>query len=89
MKTIEEAEKAVETLARAGVDHIKTEKRLSPEILKVVIKAAHKHHLPVVAVPPSFIMDASNDGLRQVISVAEALALHRPGEGLQAVGHDL
>jgi imidazolonepropionase-like amidohydrolase len=71
LKTVEEAEKAVETLARAGVDHIKTEKRLSPEILKAVIVAAHKRNLPVVAVPPSFIMDASNDGLDCIEHFAE------------------
>jgi imidazolonepropionase-like amidohydrolase len=71
VKTVEEAEKAVESLARAGVDHIKTEKRLAPEILKAVIKAAHKHNLPVVAVPPSFITDASRDGLDCIEHFAE------------------
>ncbi|MDQ3748475.1 MAG: amidohydrolase family protein [Acidobacteriota bacterium] len=71
VKTTEEAEKAVETLSRAGVDHIKTEKRLPPEILKAVIAAAHKLNLRVVAVPPSFIIDASNDGLDCVEHAAE------------------
>jgi hypothetical protein len=71
VKTTEEAEKAVETLARAGVDHIKTEKRLPPEILKAVIAAAHKFKLRVAAVPPSFIIDASNDGLDCVEHAAE------------------
>lgn len=71
VKTVEEAEKAVESLASTGVDHIKTEKRLSPEILKAVIKAAHKHNLPVVAVPPSFIIDASRDGLDCIEHFAE------------------
>jgi len=71
VKTTEEAGKAVETLARAGVDHIKTEKRLPPEILKAVIAAAHKFKLRVAAVPPSFIIDASNDGLDCVEHAAE------------------
>jgi imidazolonepropionase-like amidohydrolase len=71
VKTIEEARKAVESLAVGGVDYIKTEKRLPPEILKVVIDAAHKHKLPVVAVPPSFIIDASNDGLDCIEHFAE------------------
>jgi len=71
VKTAEEARKAVETLAVSGVDHIKTEKRLPPEILKELIAAAHKYKLPVVAVPPSFVMDASNDGLDCVEHYAE------------------
>ncbi|MEJ7623874.1 MAG: amidohydrolase family protein [Pyrinomonadaceae bacterium] len=71
VKTAEEARKAIETLAVSGVDHIKTEKRLPPEILKEVIAAAHKYKLPVVAVPPSFVMDASNDGLDCVEHYAE------------------
>ena len=45
------------------MDFIKTEKRLPPEILKEVIATAHKYKLRVVAVPPSFVIDASNDGL--------------------------
>lgn len=69
--TAEEARKAVETLAVSGVDHITTEKRLPPEMLKEVIAAAHKYKLPVVAVPPSFVMDASNDGLDCVEHYAE------------------
>ncbi len=71
VKTVEEARKAVESLARAGVDHIKTEKRTPPDILKEIIRTAHKFKLPVVAVPPSFIMDASNDGLDCVEHSAE------------------
>jgi imidazolonepropionase-like amidohydrolase len=71
VKTREEAAKTVESLARAGVDHIKTEKRIAPEILKEIIKEAHRHHLPVVAVPPSFISDAANDGLDGIEHAAE------------------
>lgn len=71
VKSREEAAKTVASLARAGVDHIKTEKRLAPEILKEIIKVAHEHKLPVVAVPPSFIIDASNDGLDCVEHAAE------------------
>jgi len=71
VKAAEEAEKSVESLALSGVDHIKTEKRLPPEILKAVIAAAHKYKLRVVAVPPSFIADASNDGLDCVEHAAE------------------
>ncbi|MCA1622903.1 MAG: hypothetical protein LC778_03750 [Acidobacteria bacterium] len=71
VKTTEEAKKVVESLARAGVDHIKTEKRTPPEILKEIIRAAHKYKLPVVGVPPSFIIDASNDGLDCVEHSAE------------------
>ncbi|MDQ6787548.1 MAG: amidohydrolase family protein, partial [Acidobacteriota bacterium] len=63
VKTADEARAAVESLYRAGADYIKTEKLLPPEILKEVIAAAHKHKMRVVAVPPSFVMDASNDGL--------------------------
>jgi imidazolonepropionase-like amidohydrolase len=63
VNTPEEARKAVESLAVAGVDHIKAEKRTPPDILKEIINAAHKNKLPVIAVPPSFIIDASNDGL--------------------------
>lgn len=69
--TVKEAEKAVESLALAGVDHIKTEKRLPPEILKAAIKAAHKHKLPIVSVPPSFVIDASNDGVDCIEHFAE------------------
>lgn len=69
--TVEEARTAVESLAFAGVDHIKTEKRLPPEILKAIINAAHKYKLPVIAVPPSFIADASNDGLDCIEHAAE------------------
>jgi len=71
VKTTEEAKKAVESLARAGVDHIKTEKRTPPEILKEIIRTARKNKLPVVGVPPSFIIDASNDGLDCVEHSAE------------------
>jgi imidazolonepropionase-like amidohydrolase len=71
VKTAEEARKAVESLARAGVDHIKTEKRTPPDILKEIIRTAHKYKLPVVGVPPSFIIDASNDGLDCIEHFAE------------------
>ena len=71
VKTAEEARKAVESLARAGVDHIKTEKRTPSDILKEIIRAAHEYKLPVVAVPPSFIIDASNDGLDCIEHAAE------------------
>lgn len=71
VKTEGEARNAVERLARAGVDHIKTEKRLSPELLREIIAAARKFNLPVVAVPPSFIMEASNDGINCVEHLAE------------------
>lgn len=71
VKTKEEAEKAVAALALAGVDHIKTEKRISPEILKAIITAAHKYKLPVVSVPPSFVIDASNDRLDCIEHFAE------------------
>jgi len=71
VKTPEEARKAVESLAIAGVDHIKTEKRTPPDILKEIINAAHKNKLPVVAVPPSFVIDASNDGLDCIEHFAE------------------
>lgn len=70
----EEATKTVESLARTGVDHIKTEKRFTPELLGVVIKEAHKHQLRVVGVPPSFIDDASEAGLDGIEHFAE---LHR------------
>ncbi|MDQ3063957.1 MAG: hypothetical protein M3R14_14020, partial [Acidobacteriota bacterium] len=71
VKTKDEAQAAVERLAFAGVDHIKTEKRLSPELLRAVIAAARKFNLLVVAVPPSFISDASNDGINCVEHLAE------------------
>ena len=71
VKTPEEARKAVESLVIAGVDHIKAEKRTPPDILKEIINAAHKNKLPVVAVPPSFVSDASNDGLDCVEHFAE------------------
>ena len=74
VKTADEAMKAVESLARAGVDHIKTEKRLAPELLNAIIKEAHKHQLPVAAVPPAFLDDASNAGLDCIEHFAE---LHR------------
>src|SRR4051812_45719865 len=70
----EEAAKAVESLARAGVDYIKTEKRFAPELLNLIIKEAHKRRLPVVAVPPAFIDDASQAGLDCIEHFAE---LHR------------
>jgi hypothetical protein len=71
IKTKEEAEKAVESLARAGVDHIKTEKRTPPDILKAIIAAARRRDLPVVSVPPSFVIDASNDGIDCIEHFAE------------------
>ena len=71
VKTKEEAAKAVESLALAGVDYVKTEKRTAPDILKAIIKAAHKHKLPVVAVPPSFVIDASDDGVDCIEHFAE------------------
>ncbi len=71
VKTAEEARKAVETLARARVDFIKAEKRTPPNILKEIIRTAHQFNLRVVAVPPSFIIDASNDGLDCVEHAAE------------------
>jgi imidazolonepropionase-like amidohydrolase len=74
VKTADEATKAVESLARAGVDHIKTEKRLTPELLNVIIKEAHKHQIPVAAVPPAFLDDASNAGLDCIEHFSE---LHR------------
>lgn len=74
VKTTEEARKAVETLVRAGVDYIKAEKRALPDILKEIIRAVHKYKLPVVAVLPSFVIDASNDGLDCVEHFAE---IHR------------
>ena len=69
--TTEEARKSVESLALSGVDHIKAEKRTPPDILKEIIRTAHKFKLPVIAVPPSFVMDASNDGLDCVEHFAE------------------
>lgn len=69
--TAEEAKRAVRTLAQAGADYIKVEKRTPPALLKEIIRSAHHQRLPVVAVPPSFIMDASNDGLDCVEHVAE------------------
>jgi hypothetical protein len=63
VKTADEARATVESLYRAGVDYIKTEKLLPPEILKEVIADAHEHNMRVVSVPPSFIIDASDDGL--------------------------
>jgi hypothetical protein len=39
--------------------------------LKVIIQTAHKYNLPVVAVPPSFVLDASNDGLDCIEHFAE------------------
>jgi imidazolonepropionase-like amidohydrolase len=74
VKTAEEATKAVDSLARAGVDHIKTEKRVAPELLSAIIKEAHKHQLRVAGVPPSFLDDASKAGLDCVEHFAE---LHR------------
>ncbi len=74
VKTADEATKTVESLARAGVDHIKTEKRLAPELLNGIIKEAHKHQLPVAGVPPAFLDDASNAGLDCIEHFAE---LHR------------
>lgn len=71
VKTVEEARMAVESMSRAGVDHIKVEKRTAPEILREIIRTAHKYKLPVVAVPPSFVMDAANDGLDCVEHFAE------------------
>jgi len=71
VKTAEEARAAVEKLAGAGVDHIKVEKRTRPEILREIIRTAHEYKLPVVAVPPSFVMDASNDGLDCIEHFAE------------------
>lgn len=71
VETAEEARKAVESLAIAGVDHIKTEKRTPPDILREIIRTAHKYKLPVVGVPPSFIIDASNDGLDCIEHFAE------------------
>jgi imidazolonepropionase-like amidohydrolase len=71
VKTVEEARSAVEKLASAGVDHIKVEKRTSPEILRVIIQTAHMYKLPVVAVPPSFVIDASIDGLDCIEHFAE------------------
>ena len=71
VKTAEEARKAVGSLVRAGVDHIKTEKRISPEILKEIIRTAHEYKLPVIAVPPSFITDASTDGADCIEHAAE------------------
>ena len=65
------AKRAVETLVGAGADYIKVEKRTQPSILKEIIRIGHKHGVPVVAVPPSFVMDASNDGLDCVEHVAE------------------
>jgi len=67
----ETARVAIENLARAGVDHIKVEKRTAPELLKVIIQTAHKYNLPVVAVPPSYVLDASNHGLNCVEHFAE------------------
>ena len=71
VKTIEEARAAVESLAGTGVDHIKAEKSLPPELLKEVIITAHKRGLPVIAVPPSFVLDATNDGLDCVEHMVE------------------
>ena len=71
VKTVEEARAAVEALARGGVDHIKAEKSLPPELLKEVIITAHKLHLPVVAVPQSFVLDAAKDGLDCVEHMVE------------------
>jgi imidazolonepropionase-like amidohydrolase len=71
VKTIDEARAAVEKLAAAGVDHIKVEKRTPPEILREIIRTAHKRKLRVVAVPPSFVIDASNDGLDCIEHFAE------------------
>lgn len=65
---------AVDSLAAAGVDYIKTEKRLSPELLRDVIARADRHGLPVVAVPPAYIADASNDGVDCIEHAAE---IHR------------
>jgi len=71
VKTKEEARKTVAALALAGVDFIKTEKRTPPETLKEIIAAAHEQNLRVVGVPPSFIIDASNDGLDCIEHFAE------------------
>jgi len=69
--SVEEAKQAVAELARSGVDHIKTEKRTRPDILRAIIEEAHKLKLPVVGVPPSFLIDASNDGLDCIEHFAE------------------
>lgn len=71
VQTPDEARTVVDKLAEAGVDHIKTEKRTSPAILKAIIQAANAHRLPVYGVPPSYISDASNDGLRCIEHFAE------------------
>lgn len=71
VKTADEAKAAVQSLALAGVDHIKVEKRTPPDLLKEIIDAAHKHNLPVIGVPPSFVIDASNDGLDCIEHFAE------------------
>ncbi|PYS99704.1 MAG: hypothetical protein DMF63_10290 [Acidobacteria bacterium] len=71
VKTVEDAKHAVAELARSGVDHIKTEKRTRPDILRAIIEEAHKQKLPVVGVPPSFLIDASNDGLDCIEHFAE------------------
>jgi len=71
VKTVEEARAAVESRARGGVDHIKAEKSLPPELLKEVIITAHKLKLPVVAVPPSFVLDAAKEGLDCVEHMVE------------------
>jgi hypothetical protein len=71
VKTVEEARAAVESLAGGGVDHIKAEKSLPPELLKEVIITAHKFKLPVVAVPQSFVLDATKAGLDCVEHMVE------------------
>ena len=71
VKTVEEARTAVEEQSRAGVDHIKVEKRTRPEVLKEIIRTAHEHNLRVVGVPPAFVLDASNDGLDCIEHFAE------------------
>lgn len=70
----EQVASVVDSLAAAGVDYIKTEKRISPELLKAVIERADRHRLPVVAVPPAFVIDASNDGMDCLEHAAE---IHR------------
>ncbi|HUR99805.1 MAG TPA: hypothetical protein VMZ26_17200, partial [Pyrinomonadaceae bacterium] len=71
VKTEDEAKAAVVELARSGVDYIKTEKRTPPNILRAIIDEAHRQKLRVVGVPPSFLIDASNDGLDCIEHFAE------------------
>jgi hypothetical protein len=71
VSTASEARAAVESLHHGGADYVKTEKLLPPDLLKEVIATAHEYKMRVVAVPPSFIIDASNDGLDCVEHFAE------------------